>query len=168
MPTLSVCLITRNNSKTIEACLGSVADHADEIILVDTCSTDDTRQKAARFGVRIFDFDRHTHPQCFLQDTEELCRKLELDCKPTDEFFLADYAAARNHGFDRAKSDYITWLDTDDVMVGAENIPKVLAQMESSKLTNITTNYDYAFDLLGNPTRHFSRERIIKNGSAIR
>lgn len=168
MPTLSVCLITRNNSKTIEACLGSVANHADEIILVDTCSTDDTRKKAARFGVRIFDFDHHTHPQCFLRDTEELCRKLELDCKPTNEFFLTDYAAARNHGFDKAKSDYIMWLDTDDVMVGAENIFRVLAQMESGKLTHINANYDYTFDLLGNPTSCISRARIIKNDSAIR
>ena len=167
-PTLSVCLITHNSGKTIEACLGSVADHVNEIILVDTCSTDDTRKKAAKFGVRIFDFDYHTHPQCFLQDTEELCRKFELSCNPTNEFFLADYAAARNHGFDRAKSDYILWFDTDDVMIGAENLPKVLALMKSDNLTHITANYDYTFDSLGNPTSHFPRARIVKNGSALR
>jgi glycosyltransferase involved in cell wall biosynthesis len=168
MPTLAACLITHNNDRTIEACLGSVSGHVDEIILVDTRSTDDTRQRASKFGAQIFDFDHHTHPRCFLQDTEELSRRFGIDGEYTDEFFLSDYAEARNHGFDNAKSDYLMWLDTDDVMVGAENLARVLSQMETRNLAHISANYDYSFDLLGNPTSHFPRARIVKNSPAIR
>jgi glycosyltransferase involved in cell wall biosynthesis len=50
--TLSVTLITRNESRHIAACLKSVA-FADEWVVVDSGSTDDTREIAASFGARV-------------------------------------------------------------------------------------------------------------------
>lgn len=51
-PRLSVILITRNESRNVLACLQSV-DFADEWIVVDAASTDDTCEIAERFGARV-------------------------------------------------------------------------------------------------------------------
>jgi glycosyltransferase involved in cell wall biosynthesis len=51
-PTLSVILITKNESARIDACLASVA-FADEWVVVDSGSSDDTCEKARRFGARV-------------------------------------------------------------------------------------------------------------------
>lgn len=50
--TLSVTLITRNESRHIAACLQSVA-FADEWVVLDSGSTDDTREIAASLGARV-------------------------------------------------------------------------------------------------------------------
>jgi hypothetical protein len=84
-PKVSLCLIVKNEEANLPACLGSAADLADEIIVVDTGSTDRTREVAARFGARLFDF-----PWC-------------------DSF-----AAARNEGLRHATGEWIFWLDADD------------------------------------------------------
>lgn len=54
-PLLSVIVITRNEAARIEACLASVA-FADEWIVVDSGSTDDTAERAARLGAKVFAF----------------------------------------------------------------------------------------------------------------
>ncbi len=55
-PTLSVILITKNESARIDACLASVA-FADEWIVVDSGSSDDTRERATRFGATVIATD---------------------------------------------------------------------------------------------------------------
>ena len=52
--TLSVILITKNESANIDACLASVA-FADEWIVVDSASSDDTAERARRFGATVID-----------------------------------------------------------------------------------------------------------------
>jgi glycosyltransferase involved in cell wall biosynthesis len=51
-PALSVIVITKNEAHDIEDCLKSVA-FADEWIVVDSGSTDDTRERAARLGAKV-------------------------------------------------------------------------------------------------------------------
>lgn len=55
MPDLSVCIISYNEEERIRACLESVKGIADEIVLVDSCSTDRTRNIAAEFTDRIIE-----------------------------------------------------------------------------------------------------------------
>lgn len=57
MSTLSVIVITRNEEADIEACLQSVAGLANEIVLVDSGSTDATLKIAERFTKKIFHND---------------------------------------------------------------------------------------------------------------
>ena len=68
-------------------CLSSVAGLFDEIVVVDTGSTDRTREIAREFGARVFDF-----------------------------VWVNDFAAARNAALARATGDYAFWLDADDVL----------------------------------------------------
>ncbi|AEJ44701.1 glycosyltransferase [Alicyclobacillus acidocaldarius] len=87
MATWSLCMIVRNEEDTLPRCLASVGDLADEIIVVDTGSTDRTSEVARSFGA-------HVHPFTWRDD----------------------FSAARNYAFSLATADYIFWLDADDVI----------------------------------------------------
>ena len=88
MVSVSLCMIVKNEEDVLERCLESAADLVDEIIIVDTGSTDRTKEIAARFTDQIYDF-----PWC------------------------DDFAAARNESFSHASMDYCMWLDADDVLL---------------------------------------------------
>lgn len=87
MITISLCMIVKNEEKLLARCLDSVADLMDEIIIVDTGSTDRTKEVAARYTDRIYDF-----------------------------VWVNDFAAARNFAFSRASMEYIYSADADEVL----------------------------------------------------
>ena len=91
MVSVSLCMIVKNEEDVLERCLESAAGLADEIIIVDTGSTDRTQEIAARFTDQIFDFP-----------------------------WTDDFAAARNESFSHASMDYCMWLDADDVLLEAD------------------------------------------------
>jgi GT2 family glycosyltransferase/tetratricopeptide (TPR) repeat protein len=97
MPQLSLCMIVRDNARTLEACLSSIRRWVDEMIVVDTGSTDATPEIAARLGARVYHF-----PWC-------------------DSF-----AAARNESLRHARGRWIFWMDSDDT-IDAENGRKLRA-----------------------------------------
>lgn len=86
-PTLSVCLIAKDEEAVIGRALASVQPIADEIIVVDTGSTDDTVAIAESYGARVSRF-----PWC------------------------GDFSAARNAGLERASGDWILVLDADECL----------------------------------------------------
>jgi glycosyltransferase involved in cell wall biosynthesis/tetratricopeptide (TPR) repeat protein len=82
---VSLCMIVCNEERSLPDCLGSVADLVDEVVVVDAGSVDGTREVAARFGARVYEF-----PWC-------------------DSF-----AAARNESLRRATGDWILSINADD------------------------------------------------------
>jgi glycosyltransferase involved in cell wall biosynthesis len=84
---VSLTMIVKNEQENISACLESVRDLFDEIVVVDTGSTDRTKEIAREFGAKVFDFE-----------------------------WVDDFAAARNEALARATGDYAFWLDADDVV----------------------------------------------------
>lgn len=87
MITISLCMIVKNEEKNLERCLSSYAPLMDEIIVVDTGSTDKTKEIAARFTDKIYDFK-----------------------------WVDDFSAARNFSFEKANCDYIFSADADEVL----------------------------------------------------
>ncbi len=83
---LSVVIITFNEEKNIERCLKSVIDLADDILVLDSNSTDQTRNIALKYGARVIE-------QSFL-----------------------GYVAQKNKANDLGKYDYILSLDADEVL----------------------------------------------------
>ena len=85
---ISLCMIVKNEEKILKRCLDSVADLMDELIIVDTGSTDATKEIAASYpGAKIYDFT-----------------------------WIGDFAAARNFAFSKATGDYIYSADADEVL----------------------------------------------------
>ena len=84
---ISLCMIVKNEEKVLARCLDSIADLMDEIIIVDTGSTDATKEIAARYTDRIYDFE-----------------------------WVEDFSAARNFSFSKATRDYIYTADADEVL----------------------------------------------------
>lgn len=56
MTEISAVIITYNEEPNIGRCLASLQNVADEVLVVDSCSTDETREICGRFGTR---FIRH-------------------------------------------------------------------------------------------------------------
>ena len=96
MITISVCMIVKNEEKVLARCLDSLRPIADEIIIADTGSTDATKEIAARYTDKIYDFT-----------------------------WVDDFAAARNFVFSKATKEYIYSADADEVL-DAENCKKFL------------------------------------------
>ena len=88
---LSVCVIARDAEPDLDRCLGSVAPVADEIVVVDTGSTDDTVAVARQHGARLGHFT-----------------------------WCDDFSAARNASLDLATGDWILWMDADDYLSPAD------------------------------------------------
>ena len=140
MITLSLCMIVKDEEAVIGRCLGSVTGLFDEIIVVDTGSTDATKEIVATFGCKQYNFT-----------------------------WVDDFAAARNFSFSHATSQYIMWLDADDVLL-EQDLQKF---MEIKKTLDpsvdvVMAKYNTAFDENGQPTFSYNRERIVRNTPAYR
>jgi glycosyltransferase involved in cell wall biosynthesis len=104
-PLLSICIITRNEEQFIAGCLQSVLPIADEIIVVDSFSTDSTHSICLKHGVSFYS------------------RK-----------WTNDYSAARNYAIEKAKGKWILFLDADERVTGARQLLAILKK-EKSKQT---------------------------------
>lgn len=87
MDTLSVCIIAKNEEKKISKCLKSVQDIADEIIIVDTGSTDDTINISKEFNAKVIEF-------------------------PWEN----DFSSARNKALESASKDWLLFIDCDEAL----------------------------------------------------
>lgn len=93
---LSLCMIVKDEEHTLSRCLDAVRGVAGEIIVVDTGSTDSTREIAARYGARVVAFD----------------------------FQVVDFAGARNRSLTCASRSWILVLDADEVL-DASSVPLI-------------------------------------------
>lgn len=76
-----------------------------------------------------------------------------------------NFAEARNFNFNQIKDKYILWIDSDDVVEGAENLPDVIREMDRQKLDAVFVDYNYEIDKqTGEVIIVHPRERIVRNG----
>lgn len=138
MVKISLCMIVKDEQDVIERCLKSVAKAVDEIIIVDTGSSDDTKKIARLYTEKIFDF-----------------------------VWTDDFSAARNFSFSHAHHPYLMWLDADDV-VTEENVKKLLSlkdQLDISPADVVYMPYEIAFDENSKSVFTYYRERIVKKSA---
>ncbi|KNZ70380.1 family 2 glycosyl transferase [Thermincola ferriacetica] len=100
LPLLSLCMIVKNEEAMLPRCLKSVSGLVDEIIIVDTGSTDSTREIGKKFNARVF------------------------DCAWDDNF-----SNARNFSLAQASGEWILVLDADEVLVfeSRDQVKKLLS-----------------------------------------
>lgn len=165
---LSLCMIVRDVAPFIERALDSVAPVVDEYVIVDTGSTDATKDVIRRFcrgrQLTLLDFNQETNPEAFLRDSPETWKRWPVPPPFTGRRMFADFGAARNLGWDRARGDYLMWIDSDDVVENAERIPAVIRALKTEQIDTALFNYDYGFDDHGNVICRLHRERIVRRG----
>jgi glycosyltransferase involved in cell wall biosynthesis len=95
--TLSLCMIVRDEEEMLPRCLSAIADAVDEIVIVDTGSSDRTIEIAKSFGATVIERE-----------------------------WTGSFSDARNVSFDAATSDWIMYLDADEVIF-REDLDKLRA-----------------------------------------
>jgi glycosyltransferase involved in cell wall biosynthesis len=134
MATVSLCMIVKDEENTLQRCLNSVQALTDEIIIVDTGSTDRTEEIAAHFTDKIYEFP-----------------------------WTSDFSAARNFSYEKATMDYILWLDADDIVLPQDSVKfQALKRGLSSDVDAVMMQYHTAFDNQGNVLFSYPRERLVK------
>ena len=133
-------MIVKNEEENLPRCLESVMAAMDEIIVVDTGSTDSTKETALRYTDKVYDF--------VWQD---------------------DFSLARNEAFDHATKPFMMWLDADDVM-RQDAVNKLIAFKETLSLDvdAVMMPYHCGIGTDGTPSLIFERERIIRRDSGLR
>lgn len=134
MITLSVAMIVKNEHDTLARCLDCAKQFADEIIIVDTGSSDDTKDIALKYTDKVYDFK-----------------------------WVDDFSKARNYSFSKATKEYIMWLDADDIIL-KEDISKIqtLKSILTKDVDMIMLKYNLNLDENGTPSLSYYRERIFK------
>lgn len=95
MPAITLSMIVKNEEKYLRECLDSVKDVVDEIVIVDTGSTDSTIEIAKSFGAKVYNFE-----------------------------WINDFSAARNFALHNSTGDYILYLDADE-RLDEHSIPEI-------------------------------------------
>ncbi len=135
MFTISVCMIVKDEQDVILRILNCAKEFADEIIIVDTGSKDNTVNICKTYTKNIYYF--------------EWCN---------------DFAKARNFSFSKATKDYIMWLDADD-LISPENIQKIIRLKNTDSPADCYMfKYVMGF-VEGAPTFEFYRERLLNRSS---
>ena len=138
--TISLCMIVRNEENTIARCLDSVKEIPDEIVIVDTGSTDRTKEIVQQYTNKIFDFT-----------------------------WIDDFAAARNFAFSKATMDYILWLDADDVLTDSDRDQFLKLKKNLDPLMDaVNMPYLLGFDQFGTVTFSLRRNRLVKKSKNFR
>ena len=137
--TVSLSMIVKNEELTIERCLNSVANIVDEIIIIDTGSTDRTKELCSKYTDKIYDFK-----------------------------WIDDFSAARNYSYSFATMDYILWLDADDILLPEDNIRFRELKKELNTNTNVVMmKYNTGMDMRGNTVFSYYRERLSKRNCSF-
>ncbi|MBO6015276.1 MAG: glycosyltransferase family 2 protein [Lachnospiraceae bacterium] len=87
MITISLCMIVKNESAILARCLSSYQEVMDEIIIIDTGSTDNTKEIARKYTDQVYDFA-----------------------------WTGNFSDARNYSFSKATKEYIFCADADEVL----------------------------------------------------
>lgn len=128
MITITACLIVKDEENVLERCLASLEGIADEIVIVDTGSSDGTRAIASAHTAKVYDFE-----------------------------WTDDFAAARNFAFSKCGGDYIYSADADEIIDEAdrEKFRKLKSVLDPS--IDIV-QFLYTNQLEFNTTYNFDRE----------
>lgn len=136
---ISLCMIVKDEADTLARCLESVKDIVDEIIIVDTGSTDKTKEIASKYTEDIYDFE-----------------------------WVDDFSVARNYSFSKATKEYVMWLDADDVILEADCYQFVqFKKTFEADADTIIMRYDLTSETAA-VVASFYRERIVKRSSAFK
>lgn len=132
--TVSACMIVKNEQDTLEDCLESIKDWVDEIIIVDTGSTDKTVEIAEKFGAKVF-----------------------------HQKWIEDFSFHRNYSISKATQEWVFVIDADERVVQGhgEKLRSMLPKIEQDV---IVVNLQNLLSESGKriPASHFKSFRFFR------
>lgn len=132
-------MIVKNEEDVLGRCLKSCDRIFDEIIIVDTGSSDRTIEIAKQFTGRVYKFE-----------------------------WIDDFSAARNFAFSKATGDYIMWLDADDVLLKKDHDALLKFKEEfDPRVDAVMLKYNIGLDDKGRPLMTYYRERIVRRSGGF-
>lgn len=143
---VSLCMISRDDPH-LEQCLLSLKEHVQEICVVLT-SDKDTQ------GLEV---------------CQRLADKYEIftDCNDPVTDKIIDFSMARNKSLALATQPWLFWADSDDIIVGAEHLSRIIASYDISRtdidVVQFLFPYEYGYDANGICTLRHYRERLVLN-----
>ena len=134
-PTISLCMIAKNEEEYLEQCLNSVKDIVDEIIIIDTGSTDKTKEIAKRF--------------CDMRVSSRT--RSQLTVKIFDFKWIDDFSAARNESIRHATKEWILVLDADEAVdeESKKKIKEMIKDKENDAFLFLQKNYTNESSIAG-------------------
>lgn len=132
--TVSLCMIVKNEERYLEKCLESVKELVDEMIIVDTGSTDKTVEIARRMGAQIYHYEWEN-----------------------------DFSKARNYSLSHAKMEWILLMDGDDEFCREDRDKFVILVNNSKKDGHFFKTLSYVGDLPGKDIVMNLNLRLIRN-----
>jgi glycosyltransferase involved in cell wall biosynthesis len=111
LPTISAIMMAKNEDEYIDQCLSSVKPFVDEIILVDTGSTDNTNKIAQKYGAKIFN-----HP------------------------WEDSFCVGRNHSVSHATCDWLMQVDCDETIQGNPILLRKILQQIPEHINGVTVD----------------------------
>jgi len=100
---ITLCMIVKNEEANLDGCLQAIACYMDEIIIVDTGSSDRTKEIALQYTPNVFDYEWNNN-----------------------------FAEARNFSISKASNEFILVIDSDEMVVNI-NIDEIKRLMEHNK-----------------------------------
>jgi glycosyltransferase involved in cell wall biosynthesis/2-polyprenyl-3-methyl-5-hydroxy-6-metoxy-1,4-benzoquinol methylase len=139
---ISVCIIVKNEA-LLQQCVESFRDYVEEIVIVDTGSTDGT-DNVARKLADIFE--------------------VYTGCNNTETGLIEDFSNARQRSFELATQPWVMWVDADDIIVGAENLSRLTQTIDhNADAISFMFPYEYSYNELNQCTCLHYRERLFSN-----
>ena len=132
---ISLCMIVKDEENTIGRYLDSIKDLVDEIIIVDTGSSDTTREYAKSRGAKVFNFE-----------------------------WIDDFSKARNYSFSQATKDYILWMDANEIL-NENDIQKfndLKNLITENSIDSVTMNCALNIDENNQVTSSIRQNRLVK------
>jgi len=136
---ISLCLIVKNEEAVLERCIESMQGAYDELVIVDTGSTDGTMDIIKRWADIYDEFE-----------------------------WVDDFAAARNRAFNIATGDWLMWVDADDILRegdAAKFYERMKVHDENKDIIGVNFPYIYSHESVGTgeiPNFKYHRLRIVR------
>lgn len=132
---LSLCMIVKNEEDCIAQCLNSIKDLVDEILIVDTGSTDSTIEICQSFNSKIERFK-----------------------------WNGSFADARNYSIEKATGDWIIWLDADEELdKSAQNKIREGTHFDEYDVITVNLINYHGDDMDINNTTNIAHTRLFRN-----
>jgi tetratricopeptide (TPR) repeat protein len=135
--TVSACIMVKNEEEMLPECLDSIRDWVDEIIIVDTGSTDRTVEIATSYGAKVYH-----HP------------------------WENSFSKARNHTLQYATCDWVFIIDADE-RIFAEDIPNVMQALNQDQFPIVAVSVFNYYPLIEDTVTFLPSKRFFRRSLGL-